>query len=136
MTTAMPYFSTTWTNPARESDKQPSESRINRKHVPGFSGARLASRNALPAVVCFFRRARHGLRWHNCGHDHRSQSPQPRSEFLHRRPVSALAKLGCGVLINEGEIDGDHLVDVLWNGKAVMMFTQDIRMRGALVDGE
>lgn len=33
------------------------------------------------------------------------------------------------------EIDGDRLVDVLWDGQAVMMFTQDIRMRGTLVDG-
>jgi hypothetical protein len=51
----------------------------------------------------------------------------------HRIPITIPRN---AVVTVEEEIDGDRLVDVLWNGKTLMMFTQDIRMRGTLVDGE
>ena len=38
--------------------------------------------------------------------------------------------LGDIVEVAEGAIDGDRLIDVRWDGKAVMMFTQDLRDRG------
>ena len=34
---------------------------------------------------------------------------------------------GAVVKVIEGLLDGNHLVDVRWDGKTVMMFTTDIR---------
>ena len=34
------------------------------------------------------------------------------------------------VTVIGGPLDGNRLVDVLWEGKTIMMFTQDIRTRG------
>jgi hypothetical protein len=34
------------------------------------------------------------------------------------------------VTVGDGLIDGSRLVDVLWEGTTVMMFTQDLRERG------
>jgi hypothetical protein len=37
-------------------------------------------------------------------------------------------------LIN-GRLHGNRMVDILWEGKTVTMFTQDLRKRGERVDG-
>ena len=37
--------------------------------------------------------------------------------------------LGAVVKVIDGLLDGNHLVDVRWDGKTVMMFTTDIRER-------
>jgi hypothetical protein len=42
-------------------------------------------------------------------------------------PKGAIAKL-----VN-GPLDGTRLVDVEWDGEAVMMFTVDLRERGTLI---
>jgi hypothetical protein len=34
-----------------------------------------------------------------------------------------------------GPVDGNALLDVRWEGKSVMMFTNDIRARGERIDG-
>ena len=38
------------------------------------------------------------------------------------------------VTVIGGPLDGDRLIDVLWEGKTIMMFTQDIRTRGVEID--
>lgn len=42
---------------------------------------------------------------------------------------------GSGIEVVDGPLDGDRLLDVLWEGQAVMMFTTDIRERGEQIDG-
>ena len=42
---------------------------------------------------------------------------------------------GGTVKLIDGRLDGNHLVFVEWEGRAVMMFTTDIRERGEPVDG-
>jgi hypothetical protein len=37
--------------------------------------------------------------------------------------------LGAVVKVMDSPLDGNHLVDVRWDGKTVMMFTTDIRER-------
>jgi hypothetical protein len=39
------------------------------------------------------------------------------------------------VTIVAGPFEGERLVDVIWNGKTIMLFAQDLRERGELVDG-
>jgi len=34
-----------------------------------------------------------------------------------------------------GPLAGNRMIDVIWNGKTVMLFAQDLRKRGELVDG-
>ena len=43
-------------------------------------------------------------------------------------PVNAI------VAISEDPHEGDRLVDVLWNGKDYVMFTQDLRQRGQQIE--
>ena len=45
----------------------------------------------------------------------------------HRIPVT-LPKNATVTCIN-GTVDGNRLIDVLWEGKTIMMFTQDLRAR-------
>lgn len=42
---------------------------------------------------------------------------------------------GSEIEVVDGPLDGDRLLDVLWEGQAVMMFTTDIRERGEQIDG-
>ena len=42
---------------------------------------------------------------------------------------------GGEIQVVDGPLDGDRLVDVLWEYKPVMMFTTDIRERGERLDG-
>ncbi len=39
------------------------------------------------------------------------------------------------VTIVAGPLDGERMIDVTWVGKTVMIFVQDLRERGELVDG-
>jgi len=39
------------------------------------------------------------------------------------------------VTVINGPLDGNPMVDVLWEGKTIMMFTQDLRTRGERVEG-
>ena len=39
-----------------------------------------------------------------------------------------------GIVHVAGELDGNQLLDVIWEGKTLMMFTQDLRERGEVVD--
>ena len=41
---------------------------------------------------------------------------------------------GTVVKVGDGPLDGDRLVDVMWDGKTVMMFTTDIRERGVQLE--
>jgi len=44
--------------------------------------------------------------------------------------VSHVIPKGAIVHIDEETLNGDKLVEVLWDRKVVMMFTQDLRSRG------
>ena len=55
------------------------------------------------------------------------------SQDGHRIPVTI--PQGATVEVIEGPLDGNRLVDVAWEGKTVMMFTIDLRERGARIDG-
>ena len=46
----------------------------------------------------------------------------------HRIPVTL--PLHAVVTVEAEPLDGNRLVDVLWEGKTIMMFTQDLRERG------
>jgi len=39
------------------------------------------------------------------------------------------------VTVKAGPLDGTRLIDVEWDGELVMMFTLDLRERGARIDG-
>jgi hypothetical protein len=41
---------------------------------------------------------------------------------------------GTVVEVTQGVIDGDRLVDVIWDGREVMMFTQDLRSRAERIE--
>jgi hypothetical protein len=41
---------------------------------------------------------------------------------------------GTVVEVSDGPIDGDRLVDVIWDGRNVMMFTQDLRSRAERIE--
>jgi hypothetical protein len=41
---------------------------------------------------------------------------------------------GTVVEVSDGPIDGDKLVDVIWDGRNVMMFTQDLRSRAERIE--
>ena len=51
------------------------------------------------------------------------------------RHVTSMVPTGAVIIIDSETFDGDKLVHVLWGDKRVMMFTQDLRRRGELLDG-
>jgi hypothetical protein len=55
------------------------------------------------------------------------------SQDGHRIPVTI--PQGCIVEVIAGPLDGNRLVDVMWESKTVMMFTIDLRERGARIHG-
>jgi hypothetical protein len=50
------------------------------------------------------------------------------------RGVAHMVSVGAVVEVHKGPIDGDRLVEVDWNGKKMMMFTQDLRLRAVPLD--
>ncbi len=50
------------------------------------------------------------------------------------RGVAYTVSVGAIVELRDGPLDGDKLVEVMWNGKPVMMFTQDLRLRAERID--
>ena len=50
--------------------------------------------------------------------------------------VSLTIPAGSLIVVTSGPLDGNRLVDVTWNGQAMMMFAQDLRTRGELTTGE
>jgi hypothetical protein len=42
--------------------------------------------------------------------------------------------LGGTVTVSEDTLKGERLIEVIWNGKIAMLFSQDLRARGELVD--
>lgn len=50
--------------------------------------------------------------------------------------LSVMIPLGGVVQVTAGPLDQDRLVDVEWEGKALLMFTADLRERCELVDGD
>ena len=49
------------------------------------------------------------------------------------RHVAETIPEGGIVQVDSVAFDGDKLVEVIWNGKRVMMFAQDLRKRGEIV---
>jgi hypothetical protein len=48
--------------------------------------------------------------------------------------VSRMISKGELITINSETFNGNKLVEVLWEGRAVMMFTQDLRARGEKIN--
>jgi hypothetical protein len=48
--------------------------------------------------------------------------------------VAYTVSVGAIVEVQGGPFHGDRLVEVMWNGKTVMMFTQDLRLRGERIE--
>jgi hypothetical protein len=48
--------------------------------------------------------------------------------------VARTVAVGTVVEVSNGPIDGDRLVDVVWDGRDVMMFTQDLRSRAERIE--
>jgi hypothetical protein len=48
--------------------------------------------------------------------------------------VAGLIPEGAIIKVASEAFDGDKLVNVIWDGKAVMMFSQDLRSRATAVD--
>jgi hypothetical protein len=49
--------------------------------------------------------------------------------------VHVARTVAAGAIVEfSGPIDGDKLVDVTWEGRRVMMFTQDLRSRAERID--
>jgi hypothetical protein len=53
------------------------------------------------------------------------------SEDGQRKPF--VVPVGAVVTVISGPLDNDPFVDIVWEGKTVMMFTRDIRERGEAV---
>ena len=49
------------------------------------------------------------------------------------RHVAHTVPQGAIIRVDSASFDGDKLVDVTWDGKKVMMFTQDLRSRAKAV---
>lgn len=49
------------------------------------------------------------------------------------RHVAHTVPEGAVIRVDSAAFDGDRLVDVTWDGKKVMMFTQDLRSRAEAV---
>ncbi len=45
------------------------------------------------------------------------------------RHVARTVPAGAIITVDNGAFDGNKLIDVTWEGKKVMMFTQDLRSR-------
>ena len=43
---------------------------------------------------------------------------------------------GSQITVVDGPLDGNRLLDVEWAGKALLMFTTDVRERGERLDGD
>jgi len=52
----------------------------------------------------------------------------------HGRGVAYTILAGATVELQNGPLDGNKLVEVKWDGKSVLMFTQDLRQRARPVD--
>jgi hypothetical protein len=50
------------------------------------------------------------------------------------RYIARTVASGTVVEVCNATIDGDRLVDVSWNGREVMMFTQDLRSRAERIE--
>ena len=46
---------------------------------------------------------------------------------------SVFIPAGATVSVTDGPLDGLRMVDVLWDGKTVMLFTVDLRSRATLI---
>lgn len=51
-----------------------------------------------------------------------------------RRTTKMIPKDSRVTVVN-GPLDGERMIDVSWNGQTLMIFTQDLRERGELVNG-
>lgn len=50
------------------------------------------------------------------------------------RGVAHTVSAGSIVELQNGPMDADKLIEVIWNGRTVMMFTQDLRQRSVAIN--
>jgi hypothetical protein len=52
------------------------------------------------------------------------------------RHVAHMVPAGSIITIDSMALDGDKLVDVIWDGRKAMMFAQDLRLRSEAADSK
>jgi hypothetical protein len=50
--------------------------------------------------------------------------------------VTVMIPKGAIIRTVSGPVDGQRMIDIQWNNKVIMVFTQDLRDRGELIDGD
>jgi hypothetical protein len=69
------------------------------------------------------------------GQRYRLQTPTLAIVNLEGHNCPTTVPSGAIVKMASGSLDGNRLVDVIWDGQTVMMFTTDIRERGVKLEG-
>lgn len=69
------------------------------------------------------------------GQRFRIQTPTLAIQSQDGHTISVMIPQGAIVEVVDGLLAGSRLVDVTWEDKSVMMFTIDLRERGARIDG-
>ncbi len=64
------------------------------------------------------------------GKRYRLKSPTLAILVLDGQNLPVTVPMGSVVQVKNGPLDGDRLVDVLWDSRTVSMFTIDLRQRG------
>jgi len=69
------------------------------------------------------------------GQRYRLTTPTLAIMSLDGQNLPVTVPMGSIVQVKDGPLDGDRLIDVVWDGRTVSMFTIDLRDRGERVDG-
>ena len=67
------------------------------------------------------------------GKSYRLTSPTLAIITCEGQKIPATIPLGATVTVTQADINGNRLIDVMWDGREAMMFTRDLRDRGELV---
>jgi hypothetical protein len=67
------------------------------------------------------------------GKSYRLNTPTLAIVTCDRQKIAITIPLGGIVTVSQTDINGDRLIDVIWEGRSTMIFAQDLRDRGELV---
>ena len=68
------------------------------------------------------------------GQRYRLNTPTLAILTLDGQNLPVTVPMGSIVQVKNGPLDGDRLIDVVWDGRTVSMFTIDLRDRGEQID--
>jgi hypothetical protein len=110
---------------------------VHSKHTLPLEPERFSAPNATKCKVYIF------SEWHNtCNSREEKTMPvryhinDPTIAMFQQNGQYAACTVASGTVVDvvDGPIDGDKLVDVIWDGRDVMMFTQDLRSRADRIE--